>query len=392
MFRGQPGVSQSRRTFDAIVLGVGGMGSAAVHYLAKRGLRVLGLEQFDIPHAMGSSHGVTRLIRKAYFEHPSYVPLLIRSYQLWNDLASESRRPLLRITGSVDVGRPGTRILDGSLDSCLIHKLDHELLDAEQLNGRFPGYNAPPGFQAVYQPEGGFLLSEECIVAYCFRALENGGEIHGREKVVAWRADTGGIEVKTNRESYSTARLIVTAGPWVGQLLPMIARICVPERQVLGWFQPVEPRHFDPSCFPVFNMTVNEGHFYGFPVYGVPGFKLGWYHHLEEKVDADGIDRAVYDRDEAPLRDFIARYFPLALGPTLSLKTCMFTNTPDEHFIIDRHPDHPGIVIAAGFSGHGFKFASVIGEIVADLAIDGSTRHDISLFKMDRFDNARSND
>jgi sarcosine oxidase len=373
------------RTFDAIVLGVGGMGSAAVYHLARRGWRVLGLERYDIPHAMGSSHGLTRIIRLAYYEHPSYVPLLRRSYELWRELERGFGEQLLHITGSIDAGPPDSRCFAGSRESCLLHGLEHEVLDGREVNQRFPGYSLPAGHLAVLQPEGGFLLSERCIVAHVVAAQAAGAEVRARERVLGWQPLASCIRVETDRGVYETGRLVVTAGPWAATVLPGLRELAVPERQVLAWLQPTDPALFRPDRFPVFNMECEEGRYYGFPIYGVPGFKLGRYHHLEETTRADDVDRECHPRDEAVLRAFAARYFPEGNGPTMSLRTCLFTNSPDEHFIVDRLPDDPRIVVAAGFSGHGYKFCSVIGEILADLAQHGETSHDIELFRIARF-------
>ena len=375
----------SEQHFDAIVVGVGGMGSAAVYHLARRGKRVLGLERFDIPNDMGSSHGVTRIIRLAYFEHPSYVPLLKRAYALWRELQDVAAEQLLYITGSVDAGPPGSPVFEGARTSAEVHGLPHEVLPSAELTRRFPGYRLPAETMAVLQPEGGFLLPERCIVAHVDAALRFGAEVHAREQVLDWEPLEEVVMVRTSRATYAAERLIVSAGAWAGKLVPRLARLAVPERQVLAWLQPQHPEWFAPDRFPVFVVTVEDGHYYGLPVFGVPGFKLGRYHHLEQRVDPDSIDRDCHPEDEAVLRKFAERYFPDGAGPTMALKVCQFTNSPDEHFIIDFHPDSSRVVIAAGFSGHGYKFCSVVGEILADLAIDGSTRHDINLFRLDRF-------
>lgn len=374
--------------YDTIVVGLGGMGSATLYQLARRGERVLGLEQFDIPHSMGSSHGVTRIIRLAYFEDPSYVPLLRRAYELWRELESSFGEQLLHITGSIDAGLPDGTVIQGALRACAEHELPHEVLSARELAARFPGYRLPDAMQAVFQPDGGFLMSERCIVAHVMGALAAGATVHGREGVTGWQVDEARdvVRVRTTRGVYEARRLVVTAGAWAGKLLPELADLAVPERQVLAWLQPQQPGEFTPERFPVFNLEAPEGHLYGFPVYGIPGFKVGLYHHLNEVIDPDTFDRAVFnERDEAMLRSITETYFPDAAGPTLSLKSCMFTNSPDEHFIIDRHPAHQQIILAAGFSGHGYKFCSVVGEILADLAQEGATPHDISLFRAARF-------
>jgi len=371
--------------YDAIVLGVGGMGSAALYHLARRGVRVLGIERYNIPHEMGSSHGLTRIIRLAYYEHPAYVPLLRRAYELWRQLENTVQERLLIITGSIDASPEDGEVFTGSKASCHIHHLPHEVLDSHALNARFPGYRVPQGLVALYQPDGGFLLSERCIVAHVMAAQELGAEVHGRERVMGWEPTGGGVEVGTDRERYSADKLVICGGAWGSKLVPELSTLAVPERQVLAWFQPLRPALFTTATFPVFNMAVEEGRYYGFPMYGIPGFKVGRYHHLTQNVDPDNMDREAHREDEEVLRAFTARYFPEAAGPTMSLKTCLFTNTPDEHFILDLHPGFPQVSLAAGFSGHGFKFCSVVGEIMADLAQRGHSRHDLELFKLQRF-------
>jgi len=371
--------------YDVIVAGVGGMGSAACAALARRGKRVLGLERFDIPHAMGSSHGVNRIIRLAYYEDPSYVPLLRRSYELWRELETGFSEQLLFITGSIDASDRDVELVRDSLKSCEIHNLPHEILTSTQLRERFPAYHLPENHLALFQPDGGFLASERCIVANVVTAFEAGAQIHAREVVQSWQTTANGVRVETDLGFYEAEQLVISAGAWAGKLVPELATLAKPERQVLAWLQPDQPELFCPDRFPVFNLTVEEGRYYGFPIYSVPGFKVGRYHHLGEEVDPDEIEREPNAADEGVLREFAGRYFPGSNGPTMALKACMFTNSPDEHFIIDRHPAAPNVLLVSPCSGHGFKFCSVIGEIVADLAITGATRHDISLFKLSRF-------
>lgn len=371
------------RRYDAIVVGVGGFGSAAIHHLARRGQRVLGLERFDVPHDLGSSGGVTRIIRLAYYEHSSYVPLLARSYELWRALQAEAGERLLVATGSVDASEEDGRIFAGSLASCVEHGLPHEVLTAEELAARFPGYRLPAGTMAVLQPEGGFLLPERCIVAHASLALSDGAEVRARERVLGWEPAGEGVRVRTDRGEYAAERLVLAGGAWMSELtgLPLVRA----ERQVLGWFQPLRPELFSPERFPVFNLELGDDHCYGFPVYGIPGFKLGRYHHLGETVDPDAVDRTPRADDEELLRSFAERWFPDGAGPTMTLKACLFENTPDEHFVVDLHPEAPQVVCLGGGSGHGFKFCSVLGEIAADLALDGTTRHDIGLLRLGRF-------
>jgi sarcosine oxidase len=378
-----PGVTKSR--YDVIVAGVGGMGSAAVYHLAARGKRVLGLERFDVPNDLGSSHGITRIIRLAYYEDPSYVPLLRRSYELWRELQGQAGEQILHIVGGIDAGPPNSAVVEGSLRSCAQHDLPHEVLTSAELTRRYPGYRLPSDSVAVFQPDGGFLLPERCIVDHVVLAQARGAEVHGRERVLEWQPRSSGVQVTTDRGTYEAERLVISAGAWAPTLLEPAAKLLIPERQVLAWLQPRRLELFQPERFPVFNLVVEEGRYYGFPVFGVPGFKFGRYHHREERVDPETIDRDGRPADEAVLRAFAERYFPDGAGPTMALKVCMFTNSPDEHFVIDQHPDYPQVTFAAGFSGHGFKFCSVVGEILADLATRGTTSHDVSLFRLARF-------
>jgi sarcosine oxidase len=372
--------------FDVIVVGVGAMGSATCYQLAKRGKKVLGLERFDIPHNHGSSHGYTRIIRLAYFEHPSYVHLLRRSYELWRELETQANEKLLYITGSIDASMPDQMVFSGALTSAKQHDLTHEVLSSAELSRRFPAFQLPSDTMALYQPEGGFLTPERCIVAFANLAMAHGADIRAREKVLSFVPTSGGgVKVSTNKGEYEAETLVISAGAWVGELLPFLKPYTVPERQVLTWLRPQKPELFQPGNFPVFIYQTEESVFYGFPVHGVPGFKFGKYNHLNETGDPDTLLTEPNDTDEKILRDFAVRYFPQGSGATLSMISCMFTNTPDGHFLIDHHPELPQVWVASPCSGHGFKFSSVIGEIMADLATQGKTRHDISLFNLGRF-------
>jgi sarcosine oxidase len=361
------------------------MGSATLFHLARRGLRVLGLERFDLVHEYGSSHGLTRIIRLAYWEHPTYVALLRRAYELWRELEGLAGERLLHITGSVDAGPEGGAIFQGALRSSELHGLAHEVMDGVELHRRFPGYHLPKSIRCLYQPEGGFLLPERCDVAHVEQALSHGAEVHCREPVLEWGAGGGRAWVRTTRGRYEAGRLVVCAGPWASKLVPELDGLAVPERQVLAWLQPARPEFFRLGAFPVFNLEVEEGRYYGFPSFLIPGFKFGKYHHRGEQVDPDAVNREPEPEDEELLRSFARRYFPDGVGPTIMLKACLFTNSPDRHFILDYHPAHPEVVVAGGFSGHGYKFCSVIGEVMADLVQGGQARHDTEFFRLKRF-------
>ncbi len=362
------------------------MGSAACWHLARRGQRVLGLERFDIPHAMGSSHGISRIIRLPYYEDPAYVPLLHRAYELWAEAERATGETLLVCTGSIDAGPEDDALFQGALASARLHRLPHDVLTGAEVNARFPGYKLPAAARAVFQPQGGLIASERAIVAHVRAAQAAGAVIQAREKVLGWEIRPSGmVAVQTEKGRYEAARLVLAAGPWMGELAPPLAGHAVPERQVLAWLQPLQPALFTPEAFPVFNLQVEEGRYYGFPVYEVPGFKFGRYHHRGEVSTADAARREVDAEDEALLRQFGERYFPAGSGPTMALRTCLFTNTADEHFVLDHHPSHEQVVLVSPCSGHGYKFCSVIGEIVADLATgDGRTRHEIGFLRLDR--------
>lgn len=376
---------QKRNQYDVIVVGVGGMGSATCYQLAKRGVQVLGLEQFDIPHHQGSSHGHTRIIRLAYYEGASYIPLLRRAYQLWSEIEQVSGEQIFHKTGSLDIGPPDSTIFTGSLQSCLAYDIPHEVLTGSELNKRFPAYQIPTDYRALYQPDGGFLLPQKATVAFVEAAQKYGADIRAREKVMHWEATKNGVSVQTNKGIYEATSLVFAGGAWAGQLLPILTNLAIPERQVLAWIQPKQPALFTPENFPVFILQLEEDHYYGFPIFGIPGFKYGKFNHLEEKGTPESFDWNPNSKDEKVLRKLVEKVFPMGNGPTMSLKTCMFTNSPDRHFILDVHPDYPQVSFAAGFSGHGYKFASVIGEIMADLALEGKTELPISPFKVSRF-------
>jgi sarcosine oxidase len=374
------------QVYDVIVAGVGGMGSAACWQLARRGKRVLGLERFDIPHSQGSSHGLTRIIRLAYHESPAYVPLVRRAMLLWKEAEERFGERLLFTTGSLDIGPEGGDLVAGSLAACSEHDLPYEVLTAAAINRRFPGLRLPADHRGLFQPDGGFVASERGIVAHVTLAQAAGAEIHAREQVLEWSPIAGGgVRVKTTRDTYEAGRLILSAGAWISDVAPALKTTSVAERQVVGWFQPTDARPFMPDTFPVTILDVEEGAYYVLPVWSTPGVKIGLHHHRGERGHADSLSREPTADDEALLRVCLARYAPLANGPVMALRTCLYTNAPDEHFIIDTLPGDENVIVASPCSGHGYKFASVVGEILADLAITGASRFDLSMFRIGRF-------
>ncbi|HQR57466.1 MAG TPA: N-methyl-L-tryptophan oxidase [Burkholderiaceae bacterium] len=368
-------------TYDIVVAGLGAMGSATVCELSRRGLHVLGLDRHAPPHAFGSSHGETRIIREAYFEHPVYVPLVQRAFELWRGLERASGTPLLRETGGLMIGRPDSALVEGALRSARLHNLTHEVLTSSEVRGRFPALRPDDDMVAVHEPRAGILFPEACIGAFLARARRQGAELHGNEALCRWESGTDGLRVYTEKGEYRARRLIVCAGAWVNELLPGQELRLHIERQVLHWFEPVTMAdQFAPERCPIHLWQFDEGRFfYGFPDLG-GGVKAG-FHHEGEITSASDVRRSVTSAEVEAVRSVMRRFLPGADGPLRSSIVCLYTNTPDGHFLIDTHPLHPDVLIASPCSGHGFKFAPVIGEILADLAQDKVPRFDLTLFR-----------
>lgn len=374
--------------FDVIVLGLGAMGSATLYHVARRGRRVLGLEQFGLAHSLGSSHGKSRVIRQAYFEHPDYVPLLMRSYELWRELEQESGRELLLLTGGLFVGRPEAEVVAGSIASARKHGLPHQILDAADIRRRFPAFHVRPDEIALYEDAAGVLFPEDCITAQVELARRHGAEARFGVRVSGFEAaaDGSGVRVETAEGVYSAERLVITAGPWAGEVLALQGLPLSVSRQVLLWLDANGPAEmFAPNRFPVFIWeTPHRRPFYGFPNLRGQGVKVA-FHGGGEVTTADTVRRTVSREEVEELRDYLAELMPEFHGPLREAAVCMYTNTPDAHFVIGLYPGRPQVSLAAGFSGHGFKMSSVVGEIMADLALDGQTRHPIGLFDPLRF-------
>jgi sarcosine oxidase len=359
--------------------------------LAERGQRVLGLEQFTPAHDRGSSHGETRVIRQAYFEDPAYVPLLLRSYELWEDLERE-HPGTLTITGGLMIGAADSNTVSGSIRSAEQWGLPFEVLDTSELRRRFPVLAPSDDTIALYEERAGFVRAEETVRAHLERAAARGAELHFREKVQGWSAPGSGVEVRTADAAYTAEKLVIAAGAWAPQLVPELASNLTVERQLLFWFQPtggVSP--YRPPRFPVFVWEDETGmQIYGFPAYGrdEDGVKIAFFRNGVPS-DPDHLDRQIHPDEITRITSYVGRRMPTLPGRFLRGAACMYTTTPDEHFVLTTHPQHPEVVIAAGFSGHGFKFVPVMGEIIGDLVVDGATRHPIGLFDPSRFPTIR---
>lgn len=375
------------QSYDVIIIGLGGMGSAAAYQLARRGKRVLGLERFTAAHSQGSSHGKSRIIRQAYFEHPDYVPLLMRAYQLWEQIEHDSQTQLLTLTGGLMIGRAGNRTLEGSIRSANEYHLPHELLDAAEIRRRFPPFQVSDDFQGLYENKAGFLHPEQSVAAHLQLATALGAELHFEEPALDWQADPDHIKVHTASGRYSAERLILAPGAWAPRLMADLRVNLTVERNILFWFEPVtNPEAFLPERFPIYIWETEPGvQIYGFPTQAGPpgGVKVALF-HSGTVCTPETIDRQVHSHEVEHMRAMLAAHIPSLNGPLLETATCMYTSTADEHFIVALHPQHTNVVVASPCSGHGYKFASVMGEILAELATEGHTRHPIGLFDPQR--------
>lgn len=388
------GNNDEQTNFDVIVLGVGSMGSSACYWLAKQGIKVLGLEQFDIPNEMSSHLGQSRIIRKAYFEHPGYVPLLERAYQNWKQLESETGTQVYFETGLLYCGKPGHVMMKGINESADQYHIPLDRLQKEEAEKKYPQLKVPGDYEILYEPGAGFITPERAILLYTEKALQSGAVIKTKQKVLKWNKTKDGVEVITSVGKYFAKKLIITAGPWAGSMIPSLSSLLKVTRQIIAWVAPKNISSFELGNFPCWMIAdeAKPGCYYGFPVlppgrfYGPIGFKLA-YHHPGIVSDPDKIDRTHTTDDETGLINALNKFFPGSYVSTHIMKVCMYTNTPDENFILDFLPDHDkDVVVATGFSGHGFKFASVVGEIMSDLAIKGATTLPIEFLQAGRFE------
>jgi sarcosine oxidase len=368
-------------TWDVAVVGLGAMGSAVAAHCAMRGARVLGLDRFDPPHALGSSHGETRITREAYFEDPRYVTLVQRANVLWRELERSSGARLLVETGGVMIGPPEGALVQGALTSARMHGLAHERLTAAGLRRRFPAFTPPDHFEAVWEPTAGVLFPEACVAAHLARARAAGAELLTGVTVVGWDTEGGAYRVRTRDAEHRAARLVLAANAWLPRLLPGVALPLIVSRQPLFWFEPREDaRGFAPGRLPIHIWEPPSGlFFYGFPAF--EGLIKVAPHGGGVASDPDHLDRTVRDDEVDAMRARLEAFLPGAAGRFARAAVCMYANTPDSHFLVDRHPDHPGVLVVSACSGHGFKFSSAIGEAAADMLIDERPRPDLVPFR-----------
>ncbi|MCB9729040.1 MAG: N-methyl-L-tryptophan oxidase [Deltaproteobacteria bacterium] len=375
-------------TTDVVVAGVGGVGSAALWRLARRGLAVVGLDRFVPGHAYGSSHGQTRVFRRAYFEHPDYVPLAGVADTLWGELEGASAQTLRRRTGVLQIGPPDGIVVPGVLASARLHGLTVEALDGTAITRRFPGLAVPEGLVGVLEPEGGVLYVERCVRAATSVACGLGATLLAGRTVRSIRSSGAGYVVETDREVITCRRLVATPGAWAPDLLDFLGIPFRVLRKMLVWYgsDAAAPSPFDADAgCPAFLYELPDGVFYGCPAEGEAGVKVAEHTGGTPVTDPLELDRTLHPADEEPVRSFVQRCLPgLAPATLRHHEACMYTMTPDQHFVVGAHPDWPGLVFAAGLSGHGFKFASALGESLAALALDEPPPTPLDAFRPDR--------
>jgi sarcosine oxidase len=353
---------------EVIVIGLGAMGSATLRALAGRGVSCLGIEQFEIGHDRGSSHGDTRLIRRGYFEHPAYVPLVDAAFEGWAELETESGKQLFFQTGLFLAGPPEGTLIAGTRLAAQVHSLDIPTLTPAEARSRFPAFDVPPGLDILFEPDAGQLLVEECVRTTVDQARRRGADILAQTPVRSWRPDGSGFAVDTDSGSFRADRLVICGGAWAARLLSDLHLPLEVRRKVVLWYEIKDRRLELAHGCPVFGFDVDGGFFYGFP--SVDGQTVKVCEHTGgDPADPDRLDRGLHPLDVARVRGFAERHL-LGVGEKLARHSiCMYTMSPDEHFIVDRHPVYSDLVFAAGFSGHGFKFAPVIGSTLADMAM-----------------------
>jgi monomeric sarcosine oxidase len=369
--------------FDVIVLGGGTMGSAAAWALAKRGVSALVIEQFGHVHERGSHGGHTRIFRHAYSEGADYVPLMQRADQLWCELGEELGLDIVHRAGILEMDSPGTTHSHHARDAARKHGITYEWLNADEIRQRWPAFHPPGGWEGGYSDRAGFLDVEPALKCMAVLARRGGVQIIENAPVLDWGSGPSGCWVETVDARYSAGRLIVTGGSWTGQLLSDLQLPLTVVRKVVFWLDVEDPKPFLPGTFPVFAADTGTSEIYGFPIHGLPGMKVA--NHLGgQETTPDTVDRTADPSEAQDILDCTSYLLPGVSDRVIASVVCLYTRTPDEHFIIDRHPAHPEVIFAAGFSGHGFKFATVIGEHLADLALDPAAKP-YDLFRLDRF-------
>ncbi|WP_437227869.1 N-methyl-L-tryptophan oxidase [Planctomicrobium sp. SH661] len=372
-------------SFDCIVVGLGGFGSSALAHLATRGVRVLGIDRFPPAHRFGSSHGRTRIIRKAYFEHPDYVPLLQRAYELWRELEEDCGQPLYSECGLILSGPPDGETIVGARHAAQLHGLQLDSLTRSKAADRFPAFRFPEDHDVAFEPQAGYLRVEDCVLAHLDQAARHGAGTLFGETIRSWSVKNDSVQLTVGDDVIEAGKLIVTAGAWAGGMLAEVLPPLRVLRKVQLWCS-VDPEWSDRlSQNPAFYFELPEGAFYGFPSQDGRTLKLAEHTGGEQITDPLQIDLTCRQSDRTPIEEFVKSHLRGVQPRIVDHAACMYTMSPDGHFIIDHHPDHANVILAAGFSGHGFKFTSVIGEALADLAMDRPPVLPMEFLSLSRF-------
>jgi len=371
--------------YDVVVVGCGGVGSAALYSLSSRGYRVAGLDRYSPPHTYGSSHGHTRAIRKAYFEHPNYVPLLVKSYELWRKLEKNVKKDLLHLVGMLEVGPPDGELIKGIRHSADVHDLPVEFLSLHETSELFPGLGLTDEFLFAFERDAGYLLVEDCIASFLALATSSGAELITDTVVSDWSASLDGVEIKTSKGTIQAGALVLAGGPWASQLLGKTQGVSLELRKKhMYWYSNDDQQYFSSSGFPVFAFELpakdNYRIYYGFPQINSDGVKFA-EHSGGLLVDSPDSIKDKHDPDAHKTDLFARTYLPHISGSVSRHETCLYTLSPDENFYLDVHPQFDNVAFAAGLSGHGFKFAPVLGEVLADLVTKSSSPYDIDFLR-----------
>jgi sarcosine oxidase len=370
--------------YDLIVVGLGAMGGAAACHAARRGARVLGLDANPAGHALGSSHGATRAIRETYFEAPDYVPLVQRSFDHWRALEAETGHALLTVSGALYLGPPDNGLTAGVIRAARVHGLPYEALAGAGFARRFPGFALPEGWEAVFETRGGILWADACMQAHLDLARHHGADLRFSTPALSWRRKGDGVIVETPDGLVAAAAMILTPGPWATEALADLALPISCRRIAVVHLDAADPAQYPASDLSVYFWMTPQGIYAGFPHIDGEGVKI-MRHDKGDTCTPATVRRGIDAHDTAQIAGFTAKYMPAANGPVREALTCLYTMTPDNHFILDRHPAIPGLVYACGFCGHGFKFAPVIGEALTSLALDGATDLPVDFLSARRF-------
>lgn len=375
----------TKKLYDVIIVGAGSMGMSAGYELARRGQRTLLLDAFDPPHAMGSHHGEPRLIRHAYSGGRTYVEMALRADRLWTELEEESGEKLLERSGVANLSDPSVYRFEGRIEDALACGVETEILDADEIRRRWSGFQVPDNYVAMHEPNAGYLYSEKCVAAYKKLAIRAGAELKVNSPVTSIDPGTGFVAVSTKDETFLGSHVIVSPGAWFGAFSSLIDLPIRPVRKVVGWFEPRNDS-FNAGSFPGFTFGTEHGGYYGFPSIDGAGVKIGRHDGgAEWKIGEQPAPFGHYPDDEGDLRRALDALLPSASGKLLRSAVCKYEFTPDDNFIIDVHPEHPNVLVAGGFSGHGFKFSSVVGELLANRVTSGEWGMNVGLFSATRF-------